>query len=162
MKIPVTITRKQHSTTISLAKNTQGLVKSETIIVELQGALESSAKDLETDDPQAALEGAEIGLIDLENPASAPIYLINRIKIDIMEKPILRIGNHELEGKCIKLAKPLVVMRRQELAKKKYPGIDESDNSAGGTRKTSNKFDIVDIIERKLIFSKRPQPIVAI
>ncbi|KAA1109745.1 hypothetical protein PGTUg99_033652 [Puccinia graminis f. sp. tritici] len=146
MKIPVTITRKQHSTTVSLAKNTQGLVKSETIIVELQGALESSAKDLETDDPQAALEGAEIGLIDLANP----------------EKPILRIGNHELEGKCIKLAKPLVVMRRQELAKKKYPGIDESDNSAGGTRKTSNKFDIVDIIERKLIFSKRPQPIVVI
>ncbi|KAA1084244.1 hypothetical protein PGT21_022348 [Puccinia graminis f. sp. tritici] len=84
MKIPVTITRKQHSTTVSLAKNTQGLVKSETIIVELQGALESSAKDLETDDPQAALEGAEIGLIDLANPASAPIYLINRIKMDIM------------------------------------------------------------------------------
>ncbi|KAA1084245.1 hypothetical protein PGT21_022351 [Puccinia graminis f. sp. tritici] len=80
----------------------------------------------------------------------------------IQEKPILRIGNHELEGKCIKLAKPLVVMRRQELAKKKYPGIDESDHSAGGTRKTSNKFDIVDIIERKLIFSKRPQPIVVI
>jgi hypothetical protein len=84
MKIPVTITRKQHSTTVSLSNKTQGLVKSETIIVELQGALESSAKDLETDDPQAALEGAEIGLIDLSNPASVPIYLINCIKMDIM------------------------------------------------------------------------------
>ncbi|KAI9622550.1 hypothetical protein KEM48_007167 [Puccinia striiformis f. sp. tritici PST-130] len=130
----------------SQASVNHGLVKSETIIVELQGVLESSSKDLESDDPQAALEGAEIGLLDMSNP----------------EKPVLRIGNHELEGKCMKLAKPLAVLRRQELAQKKYPGIDESENQAGGTKVTTNRFDIVDIIERKIIFSKRPQPIVAI
>ncbi|POW11775.1 hypothetical protein PSTT_05022, partial [Puccinia striiformis] len=130
MKIPVTVTRKHQSTTVSIAKTAKGLVKSETIIVELQGVLESSSKDLESDDPQAALEGAEIGLLDMSNP----------------EKPVLRIGNHELEGK----------------SQKKYPGIDESENQAGGTKVTTNRFDIVDIIERKIIFSKRPQPIVAI
>ncbi|OAV88800.1 hypothetical protein PTTG_02678 [Puccinia triticina 1-1 BBBD Race 1] len=146
MKIPVTVTRKQHSSTISLAKNSHGLVRSETIIVELQGGLESSSKDVEADDPQTVLEGAEIGLIDLSN----------------LEKPMLRIGNHELEGKCIKLAKPLVVMRRQQLVQIKYPGIDEAQNSAGGTKETTNRFDIVDVIERKLIFSKRPQPIVVL
>ncbi|PLW57991.1 hypothetical protein PCANC_00737 [Puccinia coronata f. sp. avenae] len=146
MKIPVTITRKQNSTTVTMATNAKGLLRSETIIVELQGALESSSKDLETEDPQATLEGAEIGLMDISNA----------------EKPILRIGNHELEGKFVKLAKPLVVLRRQEIAEKRYPGIDDSEDHGGRARKTSHRFDIVDIIERKILFSKRPQPIVVI
>lgn len=76
MKIPVTVTRKQHSTTVSVVKSPKGLVRSETIIVELQGALEASSKDDETDNPHAALEGAEIGLIDMANVVSSlPIPL---------------------------------------------------------------------------------------
>ena len=154
MKIPVTVTRKQHSTTVSVLKSAKGLVRSETIIVELQGALESSSKDVESDNPHAALEGAEIGVIDMANAVSYfPTPLTDHST---------RIGNHELEGKCIKLAKPLVVLRRQELAEKKYPGIDDSEAHVARTNATSHRFDIVDIIERKLLFSKRPQPIVTI
>jgi hypothetical protein len=79
MKIPVTITRKQNSTTVTMATNAKGLLRSETIIVELQGALESSSKDLETEDPQATLEGAEIGLMDISNAVGTLPFLQKNI-----------------------------------------------------------------------------------
>ena len=59
----------------------------------------------------------------------------------IQEKPTLKIAYHLLEGKLIKLQKPLAVLLRND-------GADPVS------------FDMVAIVKQKLVFSKRPVPIV--
>jgi len=61
-------------------------------------------------------------------------------------KPTIRLGHHLLEGKVVSLSKPLAVL-------KTTPRIDEETGSPVS-------FDIVAIIRKKLVFSKRPSPIV--
>ncbi|CAG7855143.1 SubName: Full=Uncharacterized protein {ECO:0000313/EMBL:CCA68902.1} [Serendipita indica DSM 11827] len=58
-------------------------------------------------------------------------------------KPTLRIGHHLLEGKLTGLPKPLAVLKSNKTA--------EPDNEVS--------FDIVSIIRKKIVFSKRPSPV---
>jgi chromosome transmission fidelity protein 8 len=57
------------------------------------------------------------------------------------DKPTLKIAHHLLEGKLVKLQKPLAVLLRSD-------GADPVT------------FDMVAIVKQKLVFSKRPVPIV--
>jgi len=59
----------------------------------------------------------------------------------IQEKPTLKIAYHLLEGKLVTLQKPLAVLLRNN-------GADPVT------------FDMVAIVKQKLVFSKRPVPIV--
>ena len=59
----------------------------------------------------------------------------------IQEKPTLKIAHHLLEGKLVKLQKPLAVLLRND-------GADPVS------------FDMVAIVKQRLVFSKRPVPIV--
>lgn len=54
---------------------------------------------------------------------------------------MLKIGHHLLEGKLVKLQKPLAILLRND-----------------GTDPVS--FDMVAIVKEKLVFSKQPVPIV--
>jgi chromosome transmission fidelity protein 8 len=61
-------------------------------------------------------------------------------------KPTLRVSHHLLEGKIATLSKPLAVLRSA-------PNLEQDATSPVS-------FDMVAIIHKKIIFSKRPSPIV--
>jgi len=64
-------------------------------------------------------------------------------------KPTLAIGHHLLEGKIVSLPKPLGVIQRS------------TTPSAGiGSEEGSLQWDMVAIVKKKIVFSKRPMPIV--
>jgi len=87
----------------------------EAVIIELQGSIEIEGEKL----------GEFIGNLDVTN----------------IEKPTLKIAHHLLEGRLVKLQKPLAVLLRND-------GADPVS------------FDMVAIVKQKLVFSKRPVPIV--
>ncbi|CCA68902.1 hypothetical protein PIIN_02762 [Serendipita indica DSM 11827] len=68
---------------------------------------------------------------------------IGMLDMSIESKPTLRIGHHLLEGKLTGLPKPLAVLKSNKTA--------EPDNEVS--------FDIVSIIRKKIVFSKRPSPV---
>jgi len=71
---------------------------------------------------------------------------IAQLDMSIPTKPTLRIGHHLLEGKIASLPKPLAVLR--------------TDTNSDENATSPIAFDIVAIIRKKLLFSKRPSPIV--
>ncbi|MBW0519359.1 hypothetical protein O181_059074 [Austropuccinia psidii MF-1] len=151
MRVPISI-KPIHSTCSENQIKSDELNQAESIIIELQGTLEfSNLKD--SDDTQRImidrfgnqnlnLNGIEIGKLDLLNTA----------------KPILKIGNHELEGKIFNLNKPLMILRKQSRLIRKLKKPDEANQK---TKDHSHQIlDIVDVINRKIVFSSRPQPVI--
>ncbi|KAG0144860.1 hypothetical protein CROQUDRAFT_108213 [Cronartium quercuum f. sp. fusiforme G11] len=135
MRLPISVTQKVHSSQASLSSDsTFTLVNGETVIVELQGKLEISYDEGPNVNQEAIREGLEIGRLDLSNP----------------KKPLLTIGNHQLEGKIVKLTTPLALLRKMESA----------SVSAHSDPDHRTQLDIVSIVERKFVFAKRPSPIV--
>ncbi|KAF8604145.1 hypothetical protein BDV93DRAFT_472075 [Ceratobasidium sp. AG-I] len=63
------------------------------------------------------------------------------------DKVTLRIGVNHLEGKIASLPKPLGI-----LTKRRIPGSDPAH--------TQTEYEITEIVSKKIIFSKRPTPIV--
>ncbi|KAG8770456.1 hypothetical protein FRC12_004241 [Ceratobasidium sp. 428] len=62
------------------------------------------------------------------------------LSIDEKDKVTLRIGVHHLEGKIASLPKPLGILTKRRLPQTEY--------------------EITEIVSKKIIFSKRPTPIV--
>jgi chromosome transmission fidelity protein 8 len=86
-------------------------------------------------------------------------------------KPTLRIGHHLLEGKIVSLPKPLAVLQRvcapppplnshDEDADADAQADDTQHGSNGDTTTTS--YAIRTLIRKKIVFSKRPTPIVGL
>lgn len=96
------------------------------------------------------------------------------------KKPILRIAHHRLEGKVEKLAIPYALLRTR-------PRLDDNDSSADGRptkrartsppptgsissarvdkgvqEKPGKQIEIVALIRHKLVFSKRPEPLIEV
>lgn len=71
---------------------------------------------------------------------------IASLDMSIPAKPTLRIGHHLLEGKIVSLPKPMAVL-------KTVPNPEEGASSPIA-------FDITAIIRKKIVFSKRPSPMV--
>ncbi|GAQ87924.1 hypothetical protein KFL_003880060 [Klebsormidium nitens] len=67
------------------------------------------------------------------------------------EKPILRIGYHELEGSRVVLKKALAVLRKIKL-----PPTAGQQIEGGSTR-----FDVVGVIRQKYLFKTRPRPLIS-
>lgn len=70
---------------------------------------------------------------------------------NLQEKPILRIGYHELEGSRVVLKKALAVLRKIKL-----PPTAGQQTEGGSTG-----FDVVGVIRQKYLFKTRPRPLIS-
>ncbi|KAG8951281.1 hypothetical protein FRC04_006520 [Tulasnella sp. 424] len=139
------------------------LGSNEVVLIELQGFLEIEGE---------AHEGEEVvvGTLSMDNP----------------DRPTLTIGNHLLEGKIVNLNKPLAVLSRNApppdahvrkilSSSSSQPQQQQPDSSpvkptpAGKTEDDidfeqadadNGSFDVVAVVKRKIVFAKRPVPIV--
>ncbi|KAJ7679118.1 Ctf8-domain-containing protein [Mycena polygramma] len=116
----------------------------ELILIELQGELE----------------------VECTSDSERDGRLVGRLCIDDAgKKPTLMIGHHLLEGKVAQLPKPLAILRRVQNAD---PDAMECDSDDGGDSQSQAvepttstvSWDAIAVITRKIVFSKRPMPIV--
>ncbi len=77
----------------------------------------------------------------------------------MQKKPSLRIGHHLLEGKLVTLPKPLAVMHRAKVAVSTAEG-DAMDDSDQTLDSSAPQWDIIAVVKRKMVFAKRPMPMV--
>ncbi|KAG1821079.1 Ctf8-domain-containing protein [Suillus subaureus] len=111
----------------------------ELVLIELQGTLDIRC------DEDTTRDGQFVGKLNLKDA----------------NKPTLTIGHHLLEGKVVTLPKPLGVMHRKESSKRHdYPGDGDSSRSIENTWNPGVSWDIVAVVTKKIVFSKRPMPIV--
>ncbi|KAJ6512836.1 chromosome transmission fidelity protein 8 [Mycena sanguinolenta] len=118
----------------------------EVVLIELQGAFE----------------------VECTNDRERDGKLVGRLSIDdAAKRPTLMVGYHLLEGKVTQLAKPLAVLRRVagRVASDLDDEMDCDDDGAGksqaGATETSTvSWDAIAVVKRKIVFSKRPMPIV--
>ncbi|KAI0666076.1 Ctf8-domain-containing protein [Trametes maxima] len=111
----------------------------ELVLVELQGALE--------------VEG------------SKDSQLVGKLRVDPeTKKPTLLIGHHLLEGKLMNLPKPLAVLHRKDHGSPSSEDamvVDNDDPEYERPKLEATKsWDIVAVVKRKMVFSKRPMPMV--
>jgi len=141
MLIPITVTSE--SSSLSNPKLPSGLAKishDEVVLVELQGSLE----------------------VECNNPSERNGRLVGKLKMDDSTgKPSLLIGHHLLEGTIAALPKPFAVILRTG-----NPGPDLGNDAMvigspadPGDHSVSSKWSVVGIVKKKIVFSKRPMPV---
>ncbi|KAL5634719.1 hypothetical protein ACGC1H_002680 [Rhizoctonia solani] len=95
--------------------------------------------------PRLARLGNELFLLEmqgkLEVEGSKEGGFVGVLGLDDSDKVTLRIGVHHLEGKIASLPKPLGILTKHK-------------SDAGTT------YEITEIVTKKIIFTKRPTPIV--
>ncbi|KAI9463225.1 Ctf8-domain-containing protein [Lactarius psammicola] len=106
----------------------------------------------------AQLGSSELFLLelqgDLEVSGDKRGQLVGHLTIDDSGKgkPTLRIGYHLLEGTIVSLAKPLAVLQR---------GFGATGEGAPSTTvAAATSYTIRALVRKKIVFSKRPTPIV--
>jgi len=116
----------------------------ELVLIELQGSLDVECTD------NSERDGQIVGAFRLDEGSS---------------KPTLAIGHHLLEGKIVSLPKPLGVIQRSTSPSTPHPiGPDREDDfnlrGAKGALAESSQWNMIAIVKKKVVFSKRPMPIV--
>jgi len=157
MLIPLTIA----SSSSSNPKLPPGLVKishDEIVLIELQGSLE----------------------VELNHPSERNGKLVGKLKIDeTTNKPSLLIGHHLLEGRIAALPKPYAILvrtgpTRNTAVNQTYPEdlneeamfVDVDSHSPGpelpgsSGEGSSAGWTVAGIVKKKIIFSKRPMPVI--
>lgn len=133
----------------------------------------SNSENETTFPPQLAKLGTkEVILLELQGSVQTEGdrdgQLVGTLKIDEKtEKPTMIIGHHMLEGKIVNLSKPLAVLKKRSTNKTPPLDIvDSEDMDVDGESRpedasTAPEYDIVAVVKRKVLFSKRPMPITA-
>ncbi|KAG7095238.1 hypothetical protein E1B28_006012 [Marasmius oreades] len=110
--------------------------------------------------------------------------LVGTLTIDEgLTRPALRIGHNQLEGKLVTLAKPLAVLRKQRPKPQPQQNFPDETNYDENTVNLDQEEELenmnmvmatsltpqaptewhgIALIRRKIVFSKRPMPIVGI
>ncbi|KAK0469493.1 Ctf8-domain-containing protein [Desarmillaria tabescens] len=108
----------------------------EIVLIELQGALD----------------------VESNHESERNGKLVGKLSIDeAMKKSTLRIGHHHLEGKIVTLPKAIAVIQKSSSAQNSEDDamVCDEDNNGG-----TISWRAIAIVKRKIIFSKRPMPIV--
>ncbi|KDR78963.1 hypothetical protein GALMADRAFT_244659 [Galerina marginata CBS 339.88] len=152
MVIPITISSSSNP------KLPPGLIKishDEIVLIELQGLLE----------------------VELNHLSERNGKLVGKLKIDeATNKPSLLIGHHLLEGKIAALPKPYAILFRtgptRNTADQTHPeddiddeamAVDGDSHSPGhesSGQASSAGWTVAGIVKKKIIFSKRPMPVI--
>lgn len=127
----------------------------EVVLVELQGSLEVEGN----------LNGQYVGklTVDGEKVSSCLFAVASVWCRPPQKKSTLRIGHHLLEGKLVNLPKPLAVMHRpsNSLDPPEDDPMDYGDEGPEHARQPP-RWDIVAVVKRKMVFAKRPMPMVGV
>ncbi|KAI8984809.1 Ctf8-domain-containing protein [Trametes punicea] len=101
------------------------------------------------------------GALEVEGDRDS--QLVGKLRVDpTTTKPTLLIGHHLLEGKLVNLSKPLAVLKRHDDAQTTPEDAMPLDPD-GPPRAPSGavkSWDVIAVVKRKMVFSKRPMPIV--
>ncbi|KAG8908369.1 hypothetical protein FRB99_007297 [Tulasnella sp. 403] len=121
------------------------------------------------------------GSLDIDGEQNDVEEIVGTLGLDSPDRPTLTIGHHLLEGKIATLQKPFAVLSRNapppsahvrsilDIASSTQsdlqPPISIKPNNAtddDGERgdEDNGSFDIVALVKRKIVFAKRPVPIV--
>ncbi|KZT67471.1 hypothetical protein DAEQUDRAFT_694150 [Daedalea quercina L-15889] len=133
-------------------------------------SLSPTAEDGTTFPPQLAQFGTE-GLVLIELQGKLDVVgdnrgqLIGTLRIDdATKKPTLLIGHHLLEGKLVNLQKPLAVLHRHTASSSEGGSGYKLNTSADGSplprADQSVSWDVIAVVKRKMVFSRRPMPMV--
>ncbi|EPT01650.1 hypothetical protein FOMPIDRAFT_1029658 [Fomitopsis schrenkii] len=134
------------------------------MIIPVNISLSSTSDSSTTFSPQLAQFGSE-GLVLIELQGKLDVagendgQIIGTLKIDeATNKSTLLIGHHLLEGKLVNLQKPLAVLqKRSDLTMQ--GGVSPNDGALSrGPQGVS--WDIIAVVKRKMVFSRRPMPMV--
>ena len=182
MILPITLPLKSSSGSTALPPVLTRLGSSELFLLELQGELDVSGDKhgqlvgrLTIDDD--AIDG-KVRALSFTLPLF-PLRSAPHFSYFFKGKPTLRIGHHLLEGKIVSLPKPLAVLQRicapPPLINSHDNECDgngddvQHDDNGGDSTKDDNKtapvatsYAIRTLIRKKIVFSKRPTPIVGL
>lgn len=149
MIIPVNIAMSSDGSTLppQLAK----FGTDELVLIELQGSLEVDGDSA----------GQLVGKLDLETDPvghNTTVFILRNPHghvFVLQKKPTLLIGHHLLEGKLQNLGKPLAVMHKTSgRSSESGEEVHELVSSS------SPEWNIVAVVKRKMVFAKRPMPMV--
>ncbi|KAI0352434.1 hypothetical protein OH77DRAFT_1409171 [Trametes cingulata] len=102
------------------------------------------------------------GALDVEG--NKDNQLVGKLRVDpATKKPTLLIGHHLLEGKLVNLSKPLAVLHRNDHDPAASPASEETmavDDAPRADSSGAKSWDVVAVVKRKMVFSKRPMPMV--
>lgn len=76
----------------------------------------------------------------------------------------MTIGHHLLEGKIVNLSKPLAVLEKKVVESHHNQMLGDEDmdmdNQKPSDESRACEYDIVAVVKRKVLFSKRPMPVI--
>ncbi|KAI0955683.1 hypothetical protein AcV7_006281 [Taiwanofungus camphoratus] len=134
----------------------------------------SSVSTSATLPPQLAqFGGDELVLIELQGSLEVEGdrrgQTVGKLRIDdATNKPTILIGHHLLEGKLVNLPKPIAVLHRSSKLESCTFSARTSDedvlmnnnNEETQPKQQQVEWDLIAIVKRKMVFSRRPMPMV--
>lgn len=125
-----------------------------------------------TEGELGGMDGVRVGRINLDEPVRFSCSLGWRGLIGGQGKPILQIAHHRLEGKLVTLSEPYALLRTtpapEEPTPKRArlsspPHMGSSPEKARQEEEVREpRIEIVGLVRRKIVFSKRPEPLVTL
>ncbi|KAL4243254.1 hypothetical protein ABKN59_011499 [Abortiporus biennis] len=118
--------------------------------------------------PQFAQFGTdEVVLIELQGSLEVEgdkaNQRVGKLSIDsTTKKSTLLIGHNLLEGKLVNLPKPLAVLHRNssKYSSEQLENMDEDVEMDSKTKSEQKGWDVATVVRRKMVFAKRPMPMV--
>lgn len=118
-------------------------------IIEIQGTIHAPSHVENSADDAGDSSQTEVGRLVF------PGYSADAPKEDTswMKRVYLYVGKHQrIAGEVKKLGKPLAVVR-------KVSGEDNEMTDADSTSSTTEELEIVEVVNYKIVFSHRPEPV---